>query len=62
MKKGKFYISLITELLGIIITSMGIAYESIYKADVGFVIISTGSLLISVGGILYAKFKPWLDK
>jgi len=62
MKKIRFYGALLIELLGISVTSYGIAYESIYKADLGFIIISMGSLIISVGGVVYAKFKPWLDE
>ena len=57
----KFWIPVLTEITGIIITSVGIFYESLYHADLGFVLISTGSVLIATGGLIFSKLKPWLE-
>lgn len=56
----KLYIfATIVELFGIILLSIGIVYEIISKADLGYVIISAGSTLIAAGSLLFAKVAPW---
>jgi len=60
-QRKKFWIPMIVELIGIGVTSFGIGYEMAYGADFGFLLISTGSALIAAGGVLYVKFKPWLE-
>ena len=57
----KFWIPTIVELVGIGLMCTGLGYEMAYKADLGYVIMTTGSVLIAAGGVLYAKFKPWLE-
>lgn len=39
----------IIQLLGLIIVSFGIVVEFIYKADIGFWAISSGSLIFAIG-------------
>ena len=58
--KRLYIAAVIIELFGICLTSFGLAYETIMKADVGFVIITSGSLLIATGGLLFSKVAPWL--
>lgn len=58
--KRLYIAAVIIELFGICLTSFGLAYETIMKADVGFVIITSGSLLIAIGGLLFSKVAPWL--
>ena len=58
----KFWIPTIVEIFGIAITSAGLGYEMAYKADTGFVLITMGSVITAFGGVLYAKFKPWLEE
>jgi len=41
--KRLYIAAVIIELFGICLTSFGLAYETIMKADVGFVIITSGS-------------------
>jgi len=48
-------LSALIELVGISMVSAGLGVEFITKADVGYMIISTGSVIIAMGSILYAK-------
>jgi len=57
--RWRFWLPLIVELSGISITSAGIGIEVAMQADLGFFLISLGSLLIAFGGILWSKLKPW---
>lgn len=53
------YTALVLEVLGIVAICSGIIIETIYKAHYGLVIITVGSLLIAIGGIVWAKIMPW---
>lgn len=48
--------TVIIELIGIIVVSVGIGIELAMRADFGFLIITGGGLLVAAGGALYAKF------
>ena len=53
----KMWVStVIIELIGIIVVSVGIGIELAMRADFGFLIITGGGLLVAAGGALYAKF------
>lgn len=52
--KGKVIAALI-EMVGISVTSIGVGYEAAYKADLGYLIVTMGSVIIAMGGLLYAK-------
>ena len=43
------------ELIGIAIIGAGIAYEVSYEADIGFIIITSGSCVVAMGGVLWGK-------
>jgi len=45
----------IIEIVGIGIVSAGIGFEIATGADLGYLIICTGSVLVAGGGLLYAK-------
>ena len=62
MDRKKFWLPTIVELTGISLMCYGIGYEMAYQADFGYVMISLGSVITAAGGVLYAKFKPWLEK
>jgi len=47
--------AIILELLGIATVFAGISIELVFGADAGFVLISTGSLFIAAGAMLYTK-------
>jgi len=47
--------SALVEIIGISIVSVGIGVEIITHADIGYVIMSVGSVVIAMGGLLYAK-------
>ena len=47
--------SALVEIIGISIVSIGIGVEIITHADIGYVIMSVGSVVIAMGGLLYAK-------
>jgi hypothetical protein len=49
----------IIELFGIALTVVGITYEIMMKADLGLLIITTGSVVIAAGSLLFAKVAPW---
>ena len=57
----KFWIPTIVELVGIALICTGLGYEMAYHADLGYIIITAGSVITAFGGVLYAKFKPWLE-
>jgi len=59
--KKKFWIPTLIELCGATLLATGLGYEVAAGADVGYIIMTAGSLLIALGSILYAKFKPWLE-
>ena len=44
------------ELAGIAATGIGIGVEMAYHADFGYVILTAGSCLIAVGGVIWGKF------
>lgn len=48
-------ISFIIELAGIILIGAGIVIELIYKAQIGFILITTGALVTAIGALIYAK-------
>ena len=45
----------IIELIGIIVISAGIGIELAYKADIGYVTMSAGAIMITAGSVVYAK-------
>lgn len=54
--KRRFMFPLILELVGIATVGGGIGIEIAMKADIGYVIISVGSVLVAGGGIVWGKF------
>ena len=59
--RKRFWIPTLIELCGATLLATGLGYEIAVGADLGYTIITAGSLLIALGSILYAKFKPWLE-
>lgn len=49
-------LSVALELIGIIAISSGIGIELDSRADIGYLIITIGSLFVAVGGIIWGKF------
>jgi len=58
--KNLYIFATILELFGIALTTGGIAYEAVANADIGFIIITAGSVFIAAGSLLFAKVAPWL--
>jgi len=54
--KKKHLIPVIIELVGITIVSVGIGLELAIGGQVYLAVITTGSLLIAAGGLIFAKF------
>ena len=48
--------AVILEVLGVMLIAFGIGYEVATGAHLGFVIITSGSLFIAAGGLIFAKF------
>ncbi|KKL84153.1 hypothetical protein LCGC14_1967590 [marine sediment metagenome] len=46
----------VLELFGIAVVGAGIGIEFVYEADWGFVAITSGSLFIAMGGVIWGKF------
>lgn len=44
------------ELFGIAVVGFGIGIEIAMHADIGFVLITTGSCFVAMGGVLWGKF------
>ena len=58
----KFWIPTIIEIIGIILMSIGLGYEMAKHAELGYILITAGSVITALGGVLFAKFKPWLEE
>ncbi len=43
------------ETIGVVAIIAGIAVESVMKAEIGFIIITGGSVVIAAGALLWAK-------
>ena len=54
MKDGKI-LAIALEAVGISAVILGIAIETTMHAQIGFIIITSGSVLIAGGGLLFAK-------
>ena len=52
----KRLIPLILELAGIAIIGVGIGIELAARADIGYLLITIGSLLVAAGGVIWGKF------
>ena len=49
-------LAITVELAGIAATGIGIGVEMACHADFGYVILTAGSCLIAVGGVIWGKF------
>ncbi|KKM75706.1 hypothetical protein LCGC14_1387520 [marine sediment metagenome] len=56
MRMKFWYIAVFVECVGVAAVISGITVEFIYEAHVGFTFITSGSLLVAAGGLLYNKF------
>jgi hypothetical protein len=57
----KKLIPIVIELIGITVVGTGIGMELALGGEIYLVMISTGSLLIAFGGVLFAKILPRKD-
>lgn len=60
--KRLYIFATIIELFGICLSSAGLTYEYVTHADFGYILMSTGSIFIAGGSLLFAKVAPWLRK
>jgi hypothetical protein len=51
-----FKIAAAIEVIGIGACGTGIGIELAYQVDVGYILITGGSALIAIGGVLFGKF------
>jgi hypothetical protein len=49
-------LAITVELTGIAATGIGLGVEMAYHADFGFAILTAGSCLIAIGGVIWGKF------
>lgn len=59
MQHGKL-VAIVIELLGIAIGSTGIGVEVATGAEIGYVLITIGAVLVASGGVIWAKMYKWL--
>ena len=55
MRNPLYLTSAVLEILGIAVCSAGLAVELIYHAELGYALITGGSLALAMGGLLFAK-------
>ena len=53
--KNLFLVSVVTEIVGIMAVALGIGIEIAYRADLGYILITSGAVAIAAGGLLFAK-------
>ena len=49
-------IAITVELFGIAVTGAGIGLELATQADIGWALVTTGSCLVAIGGVIWGKF------
>ncbi|MBA7702408.1 hypothetical protein ES703_111175 [subsurface metagenome] len=54
--------SVVVEVVGISVVSVGIGYEYLSGEPIGYLIITAGSVIVAVGSLLYAKVYSQLRK
>ncbi len=54
--KNKYLIPIVIELIGILIIGAGIVLEISYGGATYLVMITAGSLLVALGGVIWGKF------
>ena len=54
--------SVVVEVVGISVVSVGIGYELTYSEPVGYILITVGSVVVCIGSLLYAKVYSHLKK
>jgi len=58
--KRLYLFATLVELFGIALTSAGLAYEVATGADLGYQLMTLGSIFIAGGSLLFAKVAPWM--
>ncbi len=53
---GKMLLPIIIELVGIAAIGIGIGIELAVHADLGWAVVTTGSCLVAIGGVIWGKF------
>jgi len=53
---NKKLIPITIELIGVAAIGAGIGVELATHADIGWVIVTTGSCLVAIGGVIWGKF------
>jgi hypothetical protein len=50
-------VCVMVEITGICGVCVGIGIELAYKADIGYIAITSGSLILAIGGLVFAKIR-----
>ena len=50
------------EIVGIAAIGVGIGVELASHADIGWVVVTTGSCLVAIGGVIWGKFMREIQK
>lgn len=54
--KKLFIVSVVVEVVGIAAVGLGVGVELTLGADLGYILITMGALIVAGGGLLFAKF------
>lgn len=61
--KDKIYLTaFVIEIVGISIVTTGICYELVTHEHLGYLMITSGSLTVAIGSLIYAKIYKRLKK
>ena len=53
---GKMILPVVIELVGIVAIGIGIGIELATHADLGWALVTSGSCLVAMGGVIWGKF------
>ena len=53
---GKKLLPISIEIVGIAVIGVGIGIELAAHANIGWVVVTTGSCLVAIGGVIWGKF------
>jgi len=56
MTRREWALAVCLETVGCVAIALGLAIEAVLAADIGYMTISAGSLMIAVGSLLFSKF------
>ena len=53
--RNLFLVSVVTEIVGIMVVAIGVGIEIAYRANIGYILITSGAVAVAAGGLLFSK-------